>query len=105
MIITEKGNTLCMDMFSGRYFKSDRDMIVRAINELNRQNVVYGYVSLNEFYSELGLAPIDIGNHLGWNIDVREIKPEFSSGLADDGTPCLVLSFNVPPDYKFDRIS
>lgn len=105
VIITEKGNTLCMDAFSGRFFKSDRDMIVRAINELNRLNVVYGYVSLNEFYSELNLAPIEIGDHLGWKIDDREIKPDFTSGLADDGTPCLVVSFNTPPRYKFDTVS
>ena len=105
VFITDKGNTLCMDALSGRYFKSDRDAIVRAINELNRQNVVYGYVSLNDFYNELGLASTDIGNDLGWNIDDREIKPIFTSGLADDGTPCLVLSFNTPPKYKYDVIS
>ena len=37
VIITEKGNTLCYDAISGRYFKSDIEKIKKAECELNRQ--------------------------------------------------------------------
>ena len=56
VILTESGgNTICYDVLSGRYFKSDRDKITRVMNELNRQMRDEMYVTLNDFYYELGL--------------------------------------------------
>ena len=104
VIITDKGNTLCYDGIFGRYFKSDMEAIRRAVNEINRQIVVHGYVSLNEFYNELGLSPIKIGDDLGWNIDDREIRVDFSSQLAEDGTPCLVMDFSVSPKTEYAKL-
>ena len=104
VINTERGTTLCYDGIFGRYFRSDRDTIIRAINKMNRQ-IVAGdmYVSLNEFYDELGLSHIEIGDRLGWNIDDGEIGVEFDSQLAADGTPCLVIHYTVEPKYEFSR--
>lgn len=104
VIITDKGSTLCYDGLFGRYFKSDIEAIRRAVNEINRQIVVHGYVSLNEFYSELGLSPIKMGDDLGWNIDDREIRVDFSSQLAEDGTPCLVIDFSVSPKKEYSKL-
>ena len=101
VIITEKGNTLCLDYVSGRYFKSDIDAIKKAVNELNRRMRDEMYISLNDFYYEIGLSNIGVGEELGWNIDRGYIEPDFSSQLADDGTPCLVISYLVEPRYDF----
>lgn len=101
VIITEKGNTLCLDYVSGRYFKSDIDTIKKAVNELNRRMRCEMYVSLNDFYHEIKLSPIGLGDELGWNIDKGYIDPVFSSQLAEDGTPCLVISYLVEPRYNF----
>lgn len=101
VIITEKGNTLCFDMLSGRYFKSDQEKIRKSINELNRQMRHDMYVSLNEFYDEIGLEHIAVGYDLGWNIDRGYIDVEFSSHLAADGTPCLAVGYSVAPQYDF----
>ena len=103
VIITEKGNTLCYDSISGRYFKSDIDKIKKAENELNRRMRDEMYISLNEFYYEIGLNPIGIGDDLGWNIDRGYIELNFSSQLTDDGTPCLVIDYQVAPRYEYDR--
>lgn len=103
VIVTERGTTLCYDAVFGRYFRSDIDTIKRAINELNRNIVSSMYASLNEFYDEIGLPPIEIGDKLGWNIDDGQIEVDFSSQLAADGTPCLVISFNVAPDYGYSK--
>lgn len=101
VIITEKGNTLCLDYVSGRYFKSDIDSIKKAVNELNRRMRDEMYISLNEFYYEIGLPPNGSGDDLGWNIDKGYIEPDFSSQLAEDGTPCLVISYLVGPRYDY----
>ena len=104
VIVTEKGNTLCYDAAFGRYFRSDQDTIIRAMNEINRK-IFAGdmYASVNDFYSELGLPPIDMGYQLGWNIDDRGLEVLFSAVLSPDGTPTLVIGYNIGPKYNFDN--
>jgi len=97
VIITDKGNTLCFDYHSGRYFKSDIDRIKKAVNELNRRMVLEMYVSLNDFYDELNLEHTSMGDELGWTFDDGLVDIDFSSQLADDGTPCVVMSYRVAP--------
>ena len=101
VIMTGKGETLCYDAISGRYFKSDIEKIRKAENELNRMMRDEMWISLNEFYGELGLNEIDIGNNLGWDIDKGYIDVEFSSQLTENGTPCLVLGHHRPPTYMY----
>ena len=103
VIITEKGNTLCYETTSGRYFKSDIEQIKKAINEINRIMLLDMYVSLNEFYDEIGLDHTSVGDYLGWNIDDKNIVPDFSSQIADDGTPCIVINFSVAPHYGYSN--
>lgn len=102
IIITEHGNTLCYDALSGRYFRSDIDKLKKAENELNQKMLSEMYITLNEFYSEIGLNEIKLGNELGWSIDKSGfINLDFSSQLSEDGTPCLVLGYHVAPRYDF----
>lgn len=103
IIITEKGNTLCYDVISGRYFKSDIDKLKKVENELNRRMRDDMYISLNDFYYEIGLNPTSIGDDLGWSIDHGYIDLSFSSQLADDGVPCLVIDYHISPRYEYDR--
>lgn len=104
VIITAKGETLCFDAISGRYFKSDIEKLKRTANELNRQMRDEMYISLNEFYFEIGLEPIKLGDDLGWNIDEGYIDLRFSSQLATDGTPCLVIDYGYGPRYDYRNL-
>lgn len=104
IIITGKGETLCMDAMGGRYFKSDRDKLERIENELNRRMRNEMYISLNEFYLEIGLGEVPVGHELGWHIDKGYIELSFSSQLTKDGDPCLVVDFYNPPIYGFRDI-
>jgi hypothetical protein len=103
VFITKKGDTLCFDPVSGRYFKSDIDLLKRVENELNRRMRDELYISLNEFYGEIGLSGIKLGEDLGWKIDWGYIDLYFSAQLADDGTPCLVLNYSLAPRYEYNR--
>ena len=104
IIITEKGNTLCYDAISGRYFKSDIEKIKKAANELNRRMLSEMYISLNEFYHSLGLHETSLGDNLGWNIDEGLIELDFSSQIADDGTPCIVVDYLIAPRYDYSKL-
>lgn len=101
VIITDRGTTLCYDNLAGRYFKSDIEKIKKAVNEINRQMLLNDYVSLNDFYDELGLDHTPLGDDLGWRIDRGYIEPRFSSQIAEDGTPCIVLSYEVAPRHDY----
>ena len=101
IIVTEKGHSLCYDSFSGRYFTSDIETIKRVENEFNRRLLQEDYLSLNEFYYELGLSGTYIGDRLAWRADRGLVEITFSAQLAEDGTPCLVLEFTNPPSYDY----
>lgn len=105
VIITERGNTLCLDTLSKRYFKSDMERIKRAVNELNRRMILDMYVSVNELYDELGLDHTRIGDDLGWNIDDGLIDIYFGSAISDDGTPCIVLDYRVAPKWDYAKFT
>ena len=104
IIISSKGNTLFMDSISGRYFKSDLDYIKKAINKLNRDMTLDYYVSLEDFYNEIGLKPTKNSSSLGWNLDDGLIEINISTCLTDDDQPCIVLDYNVAPRYEFDKL-
>ena len=102
VIITGNGKTLCFDPISGRYFMCSIETIKRAENTLNKQMLhdISGYVSLNEFYDEIGLDHTSVGDDLGWNTD-QIIDIDFSSQLNDNGEPSVVLDYLVAPKYDF----
>jgi len=102
VFITDGGDDLCYDSASGRYFKSSKDSIIRASNIISRVLLDEMYVTLNEFYAELGLNDIGLGEDFGWAVNDGLIELAFSSQLADDGSPCLVVNYINParPDYK-----
>ena len=101
VIVTKRGTTLCYDCIFGRYFRSDMETIKRAITKINRTIVTDMYASLNDFYSEIDIPPVKIGDMIGWNIDDGELDIDFSSQLAEDGTPCLVIGYTAAPKYGY----
>ncbi len=97
-----KEDVWCYDTLSGRYFKSTPEKIERAVNEINRQLLDDMYVSVNEFYYELGLDYTVMGEYLGWNTDSGYVEVSFSGILAEDNKPCLALNFDTPPKYEYE---
>jgi len=59
------------------------------------------WVTLNEFYGELGLDPIPLGESIGWNVD-RLLEIDISGQIeSETGEPCIVLNYPIMP-VKFD---
>ena len=103
VIIDSNSNTLCYEPLSGRYFKSTIDKIKKAEIKLDRQMIQEMYVSLNDFYWEIGLDGTDLGDKMGWNLSKGYMDLSFSSQLADDGTPCAVIVYGIPPVYDYQH--
>ena len=105
--ITGKGETLFRDPCSKRYFTFDIDKLRKVENTLNRNMMTdpFGYISLNEFYDEIGLERTALGDDIGWNVSSGLIEIHFIPGITDDERPCLVLDYAVAPKYGFDKWS
>ncbi len=104
VICTGKGETLCYDITSGRYFKSDIDSIRKSENILNRRLIDEMYISLNDYYYEMGLRETSVGNDIGWNIDSGMLEFEFTSMLTENEIPCLVINFSTEPRYDYSKL-
>ena len=101
IVITQKGNTLIKDEYSGRYFRSDLDAIRKASNELNKVMLHDDYISLNQWYNAIGLEMIKEGHRLGWNITKGLIELEFDTCLVGD-EPCITMEYSRQPEPNFD---
>lgn len=101
IIDTHEGNTLCLDSFTGRYFKSSIESLRKAANEVNRQMLYDDTASMNDFYDAIGLPAVDIGEELGWSVQKGYIDLDFSTQLTRAGEPCLVVSHGNRPFAGF----
>lgn len=99
VIFTGKGEVLCYDSLSGRYFKSDIEHIRRTINDLNKNLLSDMFLSVNDLYYAIGLANTKLGEELGWDVDRGLLEVSFSSHLTESGEPCLVLNYDVMPKF------
>ena len=99
VICTGKGNSLVYDATYGRLFKSNVDTINRAVLTLNKRMIDELYITLNEFYYEIGIDGVEAGDDLTWSIDDEYIDVYFSAQLIDD-EPCTVMSFKTRPKYR-----
>ena len=104
IIITQKGNTLIKDEYSGRYFRSDLDAIRKASNELNKQMLHNDYISLNQWYTSIGLEVIKDGHRLGWNIAQGLLELDFDTCLVGD-EPCIIMEYSRYPEPGYDMMA
>lgn len=99
VINTGKGDMLCFEVTSGRYFKSDIEVIRRIQNELNESLLTDDFIPLNDLYEQLGLPYTSIGDDMGWDVEDGLIKVKFSSQLTENHIPCLVIDSD--PKFNF----
>lgn len=103
VILTGNGDSRCFDPLSSRYFDSDIETIRKAVNELNRRLLLEDYISLNDFYYELGLEPTDIGETVGWRSDRGLVELSFHAIMDKKDKPCLALDYAIAPYHDYDK--
>jgi hypothetical protein len=102
IIDTGKGDTLCYDALSGRYFRSDIEFIKKTMNEINANLLREDLITLNDLYEALYLDPTKLGDYMGWRSEIgNQIECSFDSHLSANDVPCLILDFVTFPDYLY----
>ena len=102
---TGNGDKLIFDPLSGRYFTSEPAKVIAAMNKMNRRIISEMWVSVNEWYQELGLEPVGLGDDKGWNndhmIDIPDEVDVWSTTQSPDNVPCFIITYyNRPVMYK-----
>lgn len=96
---------LFFDNASGRYFYQDMNTVDAAINEVNARLLDSDFVSWNDWFDELDIPHIDLGDKLGWDyhFDGKLVVHKYAK-ITDDGKSCIVLDYEVfPHTYRHDR--
>lgn len=104
IIVTGSGDVLFVEPVSMRTFTSDVQKVREIINDLNERMMVgmEEYISLSEFYDELGLSRTNISDDIGWNLGKDgAIKCEFHACVTDDGKPAFMLDYHIAPRRDF----
>jgi hypothetical protein len=99
VIITDTGEVLCFDQFSGRYFRSSMESLRRAENDINKQILSEGYATLSEFYQHINLSPTSFSDDVGWNTDYM-MTIIYSTVLSKDNRPCIAIDFDLRPSSR-----
>lgn len=104
VIITDDGDVLCYDHFTGRYFKSSMEKLKQAENEINHTILHQDYASVSDFYDLIGLPATSYSEEVGWNHD-RLLELVFSTVMSTDNRPCIAIDFDVLPYRKYSHFA
>ena len=104
VLITGRGEVLCYESISGRYFHSDMETIRKGQNDINAYVINDMYASLNDFWQNIGLPPTSFGEEVGWNLD-NLLELSFTAVVSDDGRPCLSINYDNSPRPRFHKLS
>lgn len=96
------GDHLFLELYTGRYFRSDIETIRKAVNEVNYKINTHGYASISDFYDLIDLPHTAVSDELGWNSD-KLMDINFDAVLSEDGQPCVGISFMTGPVRDYSR--
>lgn len=98
---------LFYDPISKRYFQSTISKVLQAEYHLNRNFALSGgFVTLNGFYTFLGIEKIPEGDAVGWMVSDGLYWVDFnhSKAMVDDGLngeiECYIIDTDLPPETE-----
>ena len=95
-----KRKHLFYETYSNRFFESTIEQVMSAEYHLNRNYILKGYNTLNEFYEFLGLKPLEELAGVGWEpLDEYMFWIEFNhkKSQLDDGRVFYIIEMPFEP--------
>ena len=99
----ENEKMLFYDFYTQRYFNATLAAVVNAQYHLNRNLILRGYVTVNEFYEFLGIDVIENGDDVGWDMErlmtdgLLWLDFENTYAKLEDDMECCIISPFVDP--------
>lgn len=107
VVVIGSGEVLFLEPVSMQCFKSDIESVRKILNDINYRltSGTEEYISLSEFYDEIGLPHTAISDDIGWNLGRDgQLQADFLAAKTTDGKPCLMLDYMVKPRYDYYRL-
>lgn len=101
---TPDGKVVFYEEISGESIECYEREVMDAEYHFNRNFVLRGYTSLNEFYKFLGLPETEYGDTVGWSVSDGYAWVDFEHVLIDQddgGTPIYMIDFVFPPHSEY----
>lgn len=102
VLVVGGGDHLFLEMYTGRYFRSDMQTVRKAVNDINYQINTHGYASVSDFYQRIGLPNTTVSEEMGWTSD-KLMDVQYDAVLSEDGQPCVGISFITGPVRDYSR--
>jgi len=96
-IILVGDEVVCLDRYSGRYFKSNHAAIREAVTDINWKLIHENYASLTDFWDKIGLPSTTDSDEVGWTIEDGKFDVQLSGAISEDGKPVLAIEFRTMP--------
>lgn len=101
IIASGRGDVLIYDAMMEKYFWSSIDKINRAVNEVNAQILEGEFVTINEFYDEIGgdIKHCALGDDLGFGAGIDSsgksafIRQTYIAKINEDNEVYIVLNY------------
>lgn len=87
------GMGLAFEEHTGRPFQCDMETLRKVENKINQMRLSQRYVTLDDFYYEIGLQPTTNSGNWGWDQEGGMLELLFSGVLVDD-KPCMAFAYN-----------
>ena len=99
-----QGETVCLDILSGRLFSTNLNKLKECQNNLNDAMLSDPYdswVTLNDYYQELGMDPLPSGWDIGWDYNIDgQLRFNIASTIDSEGRPVLTVDPDSRPKPK-----
>lgn len=102
IIISNNGEQLFFESYTGRYFQSTMEDVKKAMNDTNYHMFRDQYASLGDFQRRVGLPLTDISEEVGWTVDTP-LDIAFHGVISDDQRPCIAIQYRVEPVRNYYR--
>lgn len=94
---------LCKDAITGRTFRSTAEKLRHYCNNISEDLLNCGPCPLNDFYAQIHLSEVGIGDELGWD-GGTVVKPEFRPVLLPSGSPAVEVVLTPAPQPNWFKI-
>jgi hypothetical protein len=103
MVIFGDEQMLCKDAITGRTFRSTPELLRKYCNNISEDLLSYGACPLNDFYSQINLSQVGIGDELGWE-GGKAIEPQFRPVILESGSPAIEVAITPAPQPNWFKI-
>ena len=103
MVIFGDEQVLCVDAITGRTFRSTPELLRKYCNNISEDLLSYGACPLNDFYAQIGLSQVDVGDELGWE-GGQTIEPQFMPVITESGSPAIKVAIAPPARTNWFKI-